>query len=161
MQSLLIKPIDKLDIEWIKLLLKEEWGSEQIVTRGKVLNATAIPGFKAVLNDKNIGLIKYFINKDECEIVTLNSLEEGKGIGTKLVQEVIKIAKKERCRRVWVITTNDNKNAINFYKKRDFSLKKVHVNAIEMSRKLKPGIPKIGINNIPIKDELELELKIN
>ena len=34
----------------------------------------------------------------------------------------------------------------------------VHRNAIEESRKLKPEIPLTGIDGLPIRDEIELEL---
>ena len=51
-----------------------------------------------------------------CEIVSLDSFEERKGIGTKLVDCVLKVAEEERCRQVWLITTNDNMNALRFTK---------------------------------------------
>jgi len=57
-----------------------------------------------------------------------------------------------------LITTNDNINAIKFYQKRGFDLKAAHINAMDISRKLKPGIPLIGMHNIPIKHELEFEI---
>jgi hypothetical protein len=47
--------------------------------------------------------------------------------------------------------------AIRFYQLRGFSLIAIHRNAIEESRKLKPEIPLIGIDGIPIKDEIEME----
>jgi phage terminase large subunit-like protein len=43
-----------------------------------------------------IGLITYVICEDEYEIISLNSLEEGKGIGSSLVKETEKIALRNR-----------------------------------------------------------------
>ena len=34
----------------------------------------------------------------------------------------------------------------------------VHPNALARSRELKPSIPEIGLDGIPLRDELELEL---
>jgi hypothetical protein len=34
----------------------------------------------------------------------------------------------------------------------------LHHNAIDLSRKLKPEIPLIGMDGIPIRDEIELEI---
>jgi len=36
----------------------------------------------------------------------------------------------------------------------------LRVNAISEARKLKPGIPLIGENNIPLRDEIELEMML-
>jgi ribosomal protein S18 acetylase RimI-like enzyme len=73
---------------------------------------------------------------------------------------VKKSATLKGCRRLWLITTNDNTDALRFYQKHGFMLVAVHRNAIEESRKLKPEIPLIGNNNIPIRDEIELEMML-
>jgi len=94
----------------------------------------------------------------ECEIVTLDSVTECRGIGTSLIVAVRKVAFRAGCKRVWLITTNDNVKTIRFYQRRGFVLVAVHRNAIDESRKLKPEIPRFGIDGIPIRDEIEMEL---
>jgi ribosomal protein S18 acetylase RimI-like enzyme len=64
------------------------------------------------------------------------------------------------CRRVWLITTNDNLEALGFYQKRGFVLAALHRNAMAETRRFKPNIPLIGMGGIPLRDELELERKI-
>jgi hypothetical protein len=59
---------------------------------------------------------------------------------------------------MWLITTNDNMAALRFWQKRGFMLVAVYTNALEQSRKLKPEIPLIGLDGIPLRDEIELEL---
>jgi len=88
----------------------------------------------------------------------LDSLSENRGIGTRLLEEVIKISRNNGCNRVWLITSNDNTNAMRFYQKRGFEFKEVYINAIEDARKIKPQIPIVGYDNIPIKHEIEMEL---
>ena len=61
---------------------------------------------------------------------------------------------------MWLITTNDNLNALRFYQGRGFRLVAVHPGAVEASRRLKPQIPELGSFGIPIRDELELELSL-
>ena len=94
------------------------------------------------------------------EIVTLNVLKQREGFGRALVDEVIKKAISLNCSRVWVITTNDNTVAVKFYETMGFSTVAVHKNAVEKSRKLKPEIPLVGIDGIPITDEIELEIQL-
>jgi len=117
-------------------------------------------GFVAVKNEKYLGLITYDIKKKECQITSLNSIVERKGVGTALVERVKKVAKKLRCKRLWLTTTNDNVDALRFYQKIGFSLKALYPNAVTYARKkLKPEIPLIGDYGIPLKDEIELEIK--
>ena len=62
-------------------------------------------------------------------------------------------------RRLWLITTNDNVDALRFYQRRGFRLVRVHAGAVDRSRAaLKPGIPEAGDHGIPLRDELELEM---
>lgn len=155
-----IRPITKHDRDWIRSLLSERWGSPEVVTRGRIHYADQLPGFMALNEEHPVGLVTYTFEKGDCEIVSLDSLESGKGIGLDLINAVINTARTEKCNRVWLITTNDNTRALRFYQKIGFKLVAIHCNAIKKSREIKPSIPEIGFDNIPIRDEIELELKI-
>lgn len=153
-----IRPVGTADSAWIKSLLEAHWRSVQIVTRGRIHVADRLPGFIATREDGRVGLITYCIDAEQCEIVTLNSMAERMGVGSALVDAVTKAAASAQCRRVWLITTNDNTDALWFYQKRGFTLVAIHRNAIEHSRRIKPEIPTLGMHGIPIRDEIELEL---
>jgi GNAT superfamily N-acetyltransferase len=160
MDNIQIKPIEANDKDWISSILEKQWGSVNIITRGKSYQADKLPGYIAVLDDKKIGLITYHMTND-CEIITLDSFVQGKGIGTALVEKVKETAKGQGCKRVWLITTNDNLEALRFCQKRGFILSALYPNALEQSRKIKPEIPRVGIDGIPLRDEIELEIKLN
>ncbi len=142
-------------------LLREEWGSLEMVSRGRIFNIGGLPGFIALYQGELVGAVTFEIakrgNHSECEITSLNSFKQNKGVGTRLIDEVVKYALSFPCQRIWLITTNDNINAIRFYQKKGFRITNIYVGAIEESRKLKPEIPRIGMNNIPIRDEIEFE----
>ena len=144
--------------EAVSTILKDEWNCPPSVSRGRVVDTTTLPGFISLSGNKVNGVITYNIEESDCEIVTLNSLEENKGIGTALIHAVVAVAKENGCRRLWLITTNDDIGAIRFYQRKGFDLAAAHINAMEISRKMKPSIPMIGMNNIPIKHELEFEM---
>ena len=91
-----------------------------MVSRGKGHQLEELPGFVALSEDRIIGIVTYESIGNMCEIVSLDSFEERKGIGTQLVDCVLRVAEEERCRKVWLITTNDNMNALRFYQKRNF-----------------------------------------
>ncbi len=144
-------------LNWAKELLKESWGSTMVVTRGKMYEADRLPGFVALVDGKEAGLATYRIEGGELEIVTLDATVEKQGVGTAIIQAIKDLAVKVGVKRIWLITTNDNIDALRFYQKRGFVLKAVYPNAIEFSRKLKPSIPIIGLYGIPLRDEIELE----
>jgi ribosomal protein S18 acetylase RimI-like enzyme len=143
--------------EFVINFITRQWYSTKIVVRGKEIDMTTVDGVIVTENDTIIGLITYIFYDDICEIISLDSLLESKGIGTTLVNNVILIAKDHNCRKVVLITTNDNINAIRFYQKRGFDMVHFYHNALDISRKLKPEIPLIGDNNIPLKHEIEFE----
>jgi N-acetylglutamate synthase-like GNAT family acetyltransferase len=155
-----IRPFTREYKEWASALLTEHWGSARTVSRGHVYQADELPGFVALEKDKPTGLLTYKISGKECEITTMNSVVEGKGAGSALVEAVKKTASEAGCKRLWLITTNDNTHALHFWQKRGFLIKAIYVNALEKSRKLKPEIPLIGNDGIPLRDEIELEMSL-
>jgi N-acetylglutamate synthase-like GNAT family acetyltransferase len=106
---------------------------------------------------ENVGLITVHIGEKECEITTLDSLDESIGVGTALVEAVENWAREAGIERLWLVTTNDNLEALKFWQKRGYELVSVHRNAIADARRIKPQIPITGLNGITIRDEIELE----
>jgi GNAT superfamily N-acetyltransferase len=90
----------------------------------------------------------------------MNSLAEGIGVGTALLKAVKTVAAFAKCKRVWLVTTNDNTFTLRFYQKRGFQIAAVHPKAVERSRELKPEIPTNGVDGIPVRDEIELEIML-
>lgn len=160
MSQLVYRAKTEQDNKWLKEYLSQEWGTPIIISKAKSHNTLDLPTILAEQDGQIVGVVTYHINEHSCEIVTLNSTKEGLGIGSHLIEEVKQIAKTEGCKRLWLITTNDNVEALGFYQKRGFKLVKIFPNAIDESRKLKPEIPEIGAHGIPIRDELELEQKL-
>lgn len=163
MSAFEIRPLEDKDRNWVAEFLDEHWGSTRVVSRGKVHLAHLLPGFVALQKGDVVGLLLYRVEEDDTrsiEIVTLDSLKPRKGIGTALVNAVREAAKAAGYKRIWLITTNDNLNALKFYQKRGFALAAVYPNALEQSRKLKPQIPLVGMDGIPLRDEIELEMRL-
>jgi len=131
------------------------------VTRGKIHEIKQLPGFIAHNSSDRLGLLTYLISNGDIEIVTLDSLVENIGVGTALISQARSLAEQVACLRIWLITTNDNMPALHFYQKKGFHLVAVHQNALDYSRTLKPEIPLIGLEGIPLRDEIELEIILN
>lgn len=140
-------------IEFFRL----HWGSPKMVISSGIYDCSTLDGF-TIINEEDeiIGMVTYIIKDKGCEIISLDSIREGKGIGTSLIQTVESTALQNKCEIVKLITTNDNLSALRFYQKRGFVLSKFHKNAVQRARELKPEIPLIGHDGIPLRDEIEL-----
>lgn len=137
---------------------KQHWGTTEMVISSGIYDCSKLNGYAVLDNNTTvIGLITYIITNEECKIISLDSTEENKGIGTSLIQVVERIALENECKYINLITTNDNLLALKFYQKRGYVLAKIFRNAVEEARKLKPEIPFEGNDGIPIRDEIKLE----
>ena len=74
-----------------------EWYTTTMIIRGKEIDMTQTEGFYVKEQEDIIGLITYFVSDDVLEVISLNSLRENQGIGTKLVDAVIREAKDTCC----------------------------------------------------------------
>lgn len=138
----------------------DNWFSTDMSIRGEIIDGTKLDGFLLQEENTIIGLVTYTFFGDICEIVSLDSKRENIGIGSALLKEIEKIAVDNNCKKMRLITTNDNMRALQFYQKRGYCLTKLYPNAMEEVRKIKPNIPALGDNDIPLRDEIELEKQL-
>jgi GNAT superfamily N-acetyltransferase len=131
----------------------------QAARNGELFDAVGHPGIVAEDAGDLIGVLTYDIVGTACEITTLFAGDkQWSGVGTALVAAVVDIAARAGCTRCWVVTTNDNVDALRFYQRRGFRLTQVRPGAVDEARRtLKPQIAVTGEYGIPIRDELELE----
>ena len=115
-----IRSLSPADRDWVARHVAEHWGAEIVVAHGTLYHPAALPGFVAEMDREVAGLVTFHIAGDACEIVTLDSLRPDQGIGTALIEAVKSAAGAAGCRRLWLITTNDNLHALGFYQKRGF-----------------------------------------
>jgi ribosomal protein S18 acetylase RimI-like enzyme len=155
-----LRPLVDADRGWVERTIVELWGDAIVVGRGGVWKPAELPGFAAFEGDECVGLVTYEVDGEACEIVTIDALREGQGIGTKLLAAVVDAARGAGCSRVQLLTTNNNLRALAFYQKRGFRLVGLRPGAIDEERKLKPSMPTVDANGLPIRDELHLELSL-
>jgi ribosomal protein S18 acetylase RimI-like enzyme len=142
--------------------LAEVWAETHagstIISRGRALDALALPGLVAEEDGKVVGAVTWHRDGDALEVVTLDGFVENRGVGTALLAAAVEEARRSGVHRAWLITSNDNMRAIRFYQRRGWNLVALHRDAIMQARKLKPDIPMLGNEDIPIRHEVEFEL---
>ena len=152
-----IMRIDQKDRAGINAFIVRQWYSTEMVVRGERIGLESADGFSACEGDEIVGLITFRLQEKEREILSLDSVCPNRGIGTALLDKAVAAAKEAGMERVRLITTNDNLAALRFYQKRGFDLAGLYCNAVDRARRIKPEIPLIGNDGIPLRHELELE----
>jgi ribosomal protein S18 acetylase RimI-like enzyme len=143
------------DLSWAEAHLDEVFGGRLQARRGELVDVLALPGFIVETQNQRVGIATYDV-RDECELAVLSAVNSGQGVGSALVGAV-----RERVGRrpIWVVTTNDNLDALRFYQRRGFRLRALRPGAVDEARRnLKPTIKESGDYGIPIRDEIELVL---
>jgi ribosomal protein S18 acetylase RimI-like enzyme len=152
-----IRTLEEADRAWLRQFWQEHWGADFMVLRGETIYPDALPGFLAVQDSKIVGLATYALHGETAELISLDSLAPGQGVGAGLVDAVSTAAREAGCQKLIVVTTNDNLNALRFYQKHGFRLARLRPGAVTAARLIKPTISEMGEFGIPIRDEIELE----
>ena len=127
-----------------------------------LVDALEHPAVLAYAERELLGVATYVVGGDDCELLTLHAATRFQGVGSALVTAVQELARSAGCRRLWVVTTNDNVDALRFYQRRGFRLSALRPGAVDVSRDvLKPEISRSGAHDIPLRDELELEMSLS
>jgi GNAT superfamily N-acetyltransferase len=136
--------------------------SEQVARLEQLVHPLDHPALVAEDGERLAGVLTYVLAGRECEILTLHAAVQWRGAGTALIGAVERIARDAGCTRLWVLTTNDNVDALRFYQRRGFRFAALNAGAVDRSRtQLKPEIPARGGYGIPIRDELVLERRLD
>jgi ribosomal protein S18 acetylase RimI-like enzyme len=142
-------------------LLKASWGGDLAVAHGTAYRLSTLPALVAVADDGTlVGALTWAVDEDALEIVSIDAQPPRLGTGTALLDAAIAYARERGLHRVWLITTNDNLDALRFYQRRGLRITGVSPGALDRSRQLKPGIPLVGAYGIPLRDELTLEITV-
>ena len=165
-QTYEIREIDAALREKIQPILTETWGSPMLAINGKLWDSQKMPGFTAVgatspaETCEVLGYLLYEFHDGLCEIMVLESVAQEIGIATALIERVKQTAKSGGVSKIIVQTSNDNTHAFRFYQRRGFTIREIRLGAMGVARELKPSIPLIGEDGIPLRDEIEFEIEV-
>ena len=156
-----VRQLSENDQAWARRVEADSWGEPVVARLGELVDPTELPSFVAFLDGERAGLVSYAVRGDECEVVSIRSLREGRGVGRALLDAVRDTAAESGCRRLWLVTTNNNVRALELYQRWGMDIVAFHRHAVSEARRLKPSIPERDAKGIPIAHELELELRLS
>ena len=145
--------MDDTDRPWFRDLVEREWGLPAVSVSG-AHDPCELPGLVACDGDDRIGALTYRVDRDACEVVTLNALTPGRGVGSALLGAAKELAD-QRGLRLWLITTNANIRAIEFYQRQGMDMVVLHRNFIDYVRQYKPTAGDQATSDIPFRHAIE------
>ena len=157
-----VRDLAPTDHDWARSLIARHQGGTHLVARlGELLDPLAMDGLVAESDGKPVGLAAIHETAAKgLEVAMLVAEPSGIGAGTALLETAREVAVASGHHRLWLVTTNDNLQAIHFYLRRGMRIAAVHAGAMEADRRLKPEIPASNPDNgVPIDDLLEFDLR--
>jgi len=142
--------------DWAAGVIGDSWG-DVVIGGGREHRPAELPAVVAEADGERAGLATYALDGTDCELVTIDALTVGGGIGGALIEAVADAARAAGATRLHLITTNDNLPALRLYQRHGFALTALRADEIAATRARKPQIPATGHAGIPIRDELFLE----
>lgn len=157
-----VTPVTPGDIDFVREELCTHWITPSIWSRGVRYEADRLPGFIARIDGRPVGLVtlafaEHGAPEGECELVTLSSRDENRGVGRALLDAALGAARAAGCRRIFLTTSNDNLRALSLYQRHGWVMAALHRGMMDDYRSQQKPIPRVAPNGIPIRDEIELE----
>jgi GNAT superfamily N-acetyltransferase len=153
-----VRRVTEDDQEWVGEAIVAAFASTRIVSRGRVHeDAHALDGFVVETDGRPVGCALWHEIHGDAELVVLVTTYRGAGAGTALLDAVVDHARDAGWKRLWLITTNDNTDAIRMYQRAGWEWVGFHRNAVADARALKPELPADGNHGIEVKHEIEFE----
>lgn len=136
--------------------VRERWPHELLVGRGRVHPASELSALVAVEDCERVGLLTYVVEGEAAELVTLDALRPGLGVGAMLIERLAELAPRMGARRLVAMVTNDNVRGLRYYQRLGFRMSELRAGAMDVLRARRPWIPETGQEGIPVRDEIEL-----
>ena len=160
-QVIQVHPIEPSDRGFVQDQLTAAFASHQVVVWGEPIDAAALPGFVAWADDERVGLLTYRVEGGAWQVVGLVASRSGRGVGRRLLTAAKEAAEAAGAATLWLVTTNDNTDALRFYQRFGFHLSAFSRDSLTRARQtLQPALPTQGAHGIALRDELRLELPL-
>jgi len=142
--------VEEIEADW-----REFTGGPPVVGVLRVYESSDVEGI--VWRDPDLGRVSvatWWVDGERAEITSVHAEPPGSGAGTRVMDAAEGELRRRGVKTAIVGTTNDNSRALNFYIERGYRL---HLDAMDHVRALKPEVPRTGRDGVPLRDMWELE----
>lgn len=160
--SIAVRPLTWDDVDAAEVLVDAALAGRHQRRLGVEHDVLGFPGFAAWQGGDLVGVATWSHERPRAELTALAVAEghRGLGVGAALVEWVAAAGRKHGTHVLWLVTTNDNLDALRLYQRHAFRLVELRPGAVDAARAEKPTIPRSGAHGIPLRDELVLERRL-
>ena len=154
---MIIRPITPADRVWVAetIGIRVRVGAAH-VARASDRGRVALDGYAAELDGRPVGCALLNGRRQRGRAGRLVTTYRGAGAGTRLLGAVVARAKETAGQRLWLVTGNDNTDAIRLYQRAGWDWVDFRRDAHHAARR-SSGIPRTGNHGIPLRHEIEFE----
>jgi ribosomal protein S18 acetylase RimI-like enzyme len=153
-----IRPIVAQDRAWLADTIGAAFGSPRLISNEHIIeDASLLDGFAAEVDGRAVGCALFHDVDGDVELVALVSTYRGAGVGSALLEAALERGRRDGWKRLWLVTSNDNIEAIRMYQRAGWDWVDFRRDAITRARAIKSEIPDVGNYGIPIRHELQFE----
>jgi GNAT superfamily N-acetyltransferase len=161
MADVVLRPIAPADEAAAEALLDATVAGRHQSRLGETHDVLALDSLGAWDGDRLVAVATWSApdpaGRSELAVLAVAEDRQGQGLGALLVDAVAMAALHAGATTQWLVTTNDNLDALRLYQRHGYHLAELHPGAIDEARRHKPGISALGFHGIPLRDELVLE----
>jgi ribosomal protein S18 acetylase RimI-like enzyme len=156
-----LRPLTVADLPAVAALVDAALGGRRQARLGEVVDVLDLPGVGAWDDaGRLVGVATWTPpgpGTSELAALAVAADRRGTGVGGALVEAAAAAARAGGATMQFLVTTNDNLDALRLYQRHGYELADLRPGAVAELRRLKPAIPEVGAYGIPRRDELVLE----
>lgn len=153
-----IRPMS--DRKELEQLLRMRWPEETLIICGEFIRPEDVEGLGYYADGRLHGIGTWRSHGKTMHIVAINAFSGVRGVGIAIVDAMVDHGRRHEMTLLRATISNDNTVALRFYQKRGFRVTALHRGIFDVMRSMKPSIPQIGLDGIPMRDEFELEFEL-
>jgi hypothetical protein len=143
MTTVTARQAEEADRAELDALFVRLWGATQVIAHDERMDLRTLPTLVAVDGSGEFaGALVWRPDGDAVEVAGIGAVASGGGVGTALLDAA------------------DNTGALRFYQRRGLCIVAVDAGAVDRARVIKPEMPLVGFDGIPLRDELRLEMEL-
>jgi ribosomal protein S18 acetylase RimI-like enzyme len=156
-----VRPLGPDDLAAAEALVDATLAGRHQARLGATVDVLALPGLGAWAGDRLVGLATWAPpgagRRSELAALAVAEDHRGRGVAAALVEAAAEAARVAGAAAQWLVTTNDNVDALRLYQRHGYRLTALRPGAVDVARASKPSIPRLGRDGIPRRDELVLQ----
>lgn len=155
---LTIRPATPEDRPRITELAHHFWGKLEVERFGRSYQVDMLLAYVACDGENIVGAASYAWHENMVNLVTLTVLPrwQGLGVARALIEAVIQEARDAGATRVIAATTNDDLPSLGLYQRLGFTLTGILAGRVLEQH----GGVELGFDGIPVRDEIQMELRL-